>query len=733
MPRRHAFIVLAAAALLAAATAGAARLPPGPPTAPLSGAALPPAKPVDVTVELDRTLATFAPGMAIGGALDGHAEGETAQIYTPHNLRSMGAAGLGAVTYRLRTELGDEAWHFDPAGSFSAGTQGYWRPSSRPTRGLRASFGYALPRRGDTHDQADDHGYSRLDDGSLRTFWKSDPYLDPHFTGDAHPQWVLLDLARPRPVDALRLAWAAPYARSFRVQWYTGPSAIILNRHPPGRWRDFPRGRFPSRGGTQTVRLSDRPLAVRYVRVLMQDSSHTAAPGSRDVRDRLGFALRELWLGTARPGGRLVDLVRHAPQGGVQTAIYVSSTDPWHRASDRDPGYEQPSVQTVMRSGLTRGLPVLVPVPVLYGTPSAAVAELRMLRALHVPVRGVELGEEPDGQLASPEDYGALYLQFARAIHAAFPSLPLGGPGFQTSIPEWLYWPDAHGDRSWMRRFLQYLRAHHGLRLLRFFSFEWYPFDNVCDPAGPELPRASAELTAQLAQERADGLPAGLPVYITEYGFSAFAGQPEVDLPGALFDADTAATALEDGVRAAFLYGYEPDAPMLESGQCASWGNLVLLESDASHRAEHPLADFWAMQMVTRDWSDPAGGEHRIYATSSDARDGAGRRLVRVHALRRPDGRLSLLLLNLSPSQPYLARLSALAAGVSTPLAGPWREWQLSGADWAWAPAGARGRPALDAPPLQATLPGGPAQTVALPPYSLTVLDTDTAAAAASR
>ena len=60
--------------------------------------------------------------------------------------------------------------------------------------------------------------------------------------------------------------------------------------------------------------------------------------------------------------------------------------------------------RTVMRSGLTRGTPLLVPVPVLYGTPENAVAELRYLLRLGVPLRGVELGEEPDGQLVSPED-----------------------------------------------------------------------------------------------------------------------------------------------------------------------------------------------------------------------------------------------------------------------------------------------------------------------------------------
>lgn len=717
-----------AAALWAGGPAGARRLAPGPATGPLPAASRAPALPAQVTIMLDRPLSSFRPDRALGAGLDGHERGETAQTYTPANRHAMASVGLASITYRLRTELGVEAWHPTTAGTWSdpAHHQGYWTPSPQATGRPLATYGYRLPRRGDSIDQANDSGYSRLDDGDGRSFWKSDPYLDAHFTGEPdvpHPQWVLVDLGRPRPLDAVAIDWYAPYATRLKVQYFTGPSAVLLAGHPPGAWADFPRARFRGHGGHQLLRVADHPMAVRFVRVLMTRSSHTAASSAHDVRDRLGYAIRELRLGVlggaGRAGRHLHDLIRHARSGTAQTTIYTSSTDPWHRARDRDRSYEQPSFTTVLASGLTHRLPLLVPVPVLYGTPAGAVAELRYLRRLRVPIRGVELGEEPDGQLMQPEDYAALYLQFARAIHRALPRLPLGGPGFQTSIPDWLAWPDAHGDRSWVHRFLDYLRSHGALAQLSFFSFEWYPFDNTCDAPAPQLARAAQTLDSVLTLQREHGLPAGLPMYLTEYGYSAFAGQDEVDLPGALLDADVAARFMTEGGSAAYLYGLEPDSLMNEQPRCSTWGNLVLYQSDDNHRIRDPVAAYWAMQMLARDWVVPGDGLHQTLAAASSARDAAGRELVRAYPLRRPDGRLSLLLVNVDPAHAYRVTLAGSTGATTSAPPGPWIQEQLSRAQYGWHPARAAGHPGPDGPPARTQVTAG-AQIV-LPAYSLTV------------
>ena len=666
--------------------------------------------PLVVAVDPPRVVHAFRPDRAFGMALDGHERGDTRRIYTRANIRAMASAGLRSASYRLRTELGVEAWHWNSAGHWSDARhhRGYWTSSWRTRRPIRVSYGYRLPRRGDTVDQAEDDGYSRLDDGRARTFWKSDPYLDPHFAHVARPQWVLVDLRRPRRVDAVRVRWGTPYATRFQVERFDGPSAIALAGHPPGRWRWFARARFTSRGGVQTLRVADRPQPVRFVRVLLTRSSHTAPRGSRDVRDRLGYAIRELGVGTLR-GGRFHDLVRHAPSGARQTVTLASSTDPWHTARDRDPDYDQPGFSTVLASGLARGRGMLAPVSVLYGTPANAVAELRWLRAHRVALRGIELGEEPDGQLASPEDYGTLYAEFARALARADPRVALGGPSLQTAIPDWVAWPDAHGERSWTRRFVGELRRRGALRRLNFFSFEWYPFDDGCAAVGPQLARAPAMLAATLRRQRAEGVPARVPFEITELGYSAFAARAEVDLPGAVLDADAVGTLLAHGGDAAYVYGPEPDALIRELPHCDTWGNLTLWLSRSDRRIKHPTAALWAARLLSRTWTQPGDALHRLLAASVSPRAA-----VSAYAVRRPDRRLAVLLINRDPRHAYAA-----AVRVGGAAAGPLETATLSRADYAWHPGGPGGYPRPDAPPVRAAVAGG--TPVALPPLSVVV------------
>ena len=692
-----------------------------------------PALAATVTVELaGGPVNTMIPAQALGAGVDGHSHGDGDAIYRPATLRAMRSAGLRPLSYRLRTELGIEAWHWNPRGRWSDGrrAQGYWTSDNRLGAPILASFGYHLPRRGNTIDQAENSGYSRLADGDLDTFWKSNPYLDRRYTGEdnsRHPQWLIANLGERTPVNAIRIAWGVPYAVRYTVQYWDGEDPRDPDEYPDGRWETFSEGVVTQgSGGDVTLRLAEESVSVRFLRVLMEEASGTAPPGATDPRDALGYAVREVYIGTLDSTGRPWDAVRHAVTRDDQTRFFVSSTDPWHRASDLDQQVEQPGVDRVFASGLTRGLPMLIPVGVLYDSPDNAAALLRYLRRRGYPVRGIEIGEEPDGQYAAPEDYGALYLQAADALHAVDPAVVLGGPSFQSLLDEpMMAWAQTTvaPDRPWLARLLAYLQGRGRAAALGFLSFEWYPFDDICAPPAPHLQQAPSHLNAALENLYDQGLPRDMPLLITEYGYSAFSTQAEVDLTGALFNADTVGTFLTLGGSTAYLYGYEP-SPLETEHKCDTWGNNTLFLSNDRRRILARTATYHGAELLTHQWVGNPNQPHRVYPVRVDIGAVDGALLLSAYAVQRPDGLWSLLLVNKDPERDWTLRIrfAGAANGGEEFLRGPADLYQFSSAQYLWWANGGKGRPLRSRPPVHTVLPGPDTVTVRLPAWSLSVI-----------
>ena len=167
-------------------------------------------------------------------------------------------------------------------------------------------------------------------------------------------------------------------------------------------------------------------------------------------------------------------MVKHTP-GQAQTATQVSSTDPWHTAADMIPTRIQTGFDLFFTSGYTNHLPAMIPVSMLYGNPEDGAAELAYIEKRGYAISYVEMGEEPDGQFMLPEEYAALYLQWATALHKVDAKLKLGGPVFTGANEDIQVWADARGNTSWMGRFVDYLKSHGRLADLTFVSFEHYP------------------------------------------------------------------------------------------------------------------------------------------------------------------------------------------------------------------------------------------------------------------
>jgi hypothetical protein len=658
-----------------------------------------------ITVDVSHPVNHFVPSETLGAGVDRIPAEAIDKDLLPESLQRTLSSGWQPVSFRQNTELAVEAWHWNPKGTWSNGSdgsdhagKGYFVGSALPTESLRYSYGYELPRRGFTrNDGTDNSGFSRLTDGDLNTFWKSNPYLTEHFTGESdalHPQWVVLDMAQTQPLDSIRIAWGVPYATHYLVQYWTGDDPI---RSPTrGVWQTFQQGAVTAgKGRTETIRLVAAPISVsvRFVRIWMTESSNTCdADGSADPhsdpRNCVGYSIRELYLGTTTNDGAFHDSLRHTADQ-EQTTTYCSSVDPWHRASDLGSTRQaQVGFDLFFTSGVTRGLPAMIPVALLYDNPENAVAEIAYIESRHYPISYVEMGEEADGQYMLPEDYAALYIQWATALHRLDPALKLGGPSFQGVNKDIEVWPDASGRVSWTERFLDYLEQHGRLKDLAFFSFEHYPYDPCRIPWSSLYDEP--ELIHHIIQVwREDGVPADMPMFVTEGNLSSAASETYQDIFSGVWLADYIGSLLDAGGKAVYYFHYLP-LPM-EPGCNSSPGTFGMFTVDASYKIQQPLAQFFVAQLINLEWAQPGAGDHQVYSAKSDIDDGAGRELVTAYALKRPDGKWSVMIVNRDQENAHRVHIefrgeSARKPDSSAAFAGPVEIATFGSAQYKWNP-----------------------------------------------
>src|SRR5580658_6559752 len=656
-----------------------------------------------VTIDVSHSVNHFVPRETLGAGVDRIPALAIDKDLLPGSLQMTLSSGWQPVSFRQNTELAVEAWHWNPEGKWSDGSdssnpdgKGYFTGADIPTENLRYSYGYGLPRRGFTrNDGTDNSGFSRLTDGDLSTFWKSNPYLTERFTGESdalHPQWIVLDMAQSQPVDSIRIAWGEPYATRYVVQYWTGDDPIRLPTR--GVWQTFPQGSVSAgRGQAETVRLVTTPIAVRFVRVWMTASSNTCdGDGTSDIRNCVGYAIRELYLGTTTGttdnGGEFHDSLRHTPDQ-EQTTTYCSSVDPWHQASDLGSTKQaQVGFDLFFTSGVTRGLPAMVPVAMLYDTPDNAAAEIAYLKARGYPISFVEMGEEADGQYMLPEDYAALYLQWATAIHHVDPALKLGGPSFQGVNKDIEVWPDANGKVSWTERFLDYLKQHGRMKDLAFFSFEHYPYDPCRIPWSslydePELMRHIIQVWHE------DGVPATLPMFVTEGNLSSGASETYQDIFAGIWLADYIGSFLNSGGNAVYFFHYLP--LQMEPGCNSSPGTFGMFTIDANYQIQQPLAQFFVAQLINLEWAQPGGGDHQVFAAKSESGDGAGHDLVTAYAVKRPDGKWAVMAVNRDQQNAHRVRIAFAGPGdKESNFAGPVEVSTFGSAQYQWHPAQTR-------------------------------------------
>jgi len=700
------------------------------------------AAPVVARVRAGQVVNSFDPDMALATSMDIQSRESINKIYTPETVKVCLSAGWGPISYRLHTPETVDYWHWNPNGRWTDETnqRGYFIGSSELGEPIHDSFGYSLPHRGCTHNGGTNRGYSRLTDGDPNTFWKSNPYLTKAFTHEddsLHPQWIIVDLDEYYDVNAIRIDWCEPSAREYEVQYWVGADPmnweepamdstrqggeyLPIENQAMGNWVRFPDGVVrDGKGGRATLKLSDKLITTRWVRVVMTQSSNQPGPhGTDDVRHRVGYAIYQVYVGRLENDGKFADFVKHAADGRQQTATYCSSTDPWHTVQDLSPRGDQTGWDIFYTSGITNNLPALITVPLIYSIPEDAAAMIAYLKKRGYPISWVEMDEEADGQYYMPEDYGALYIQFADAMHKVDPTLKLGGPVYQGINQDVSVWPDAHGDKSWFRRFYNYLKAHNHEKDLTFASFEIYPY-NACTMKWDDLYR-NREITRKTLQGfRDDGLPASIPLMNTESNLCGSLSVYMSDIFSALWLADNVGAFFEEG---GALYIHSPVEPSRIGHGCqgwAIWGNALW---DSEGNIIGYTAFYHAGRMINQEWVTHRSGMHHLYSVDLGLEDGAGNALVTSYAVRRPDGQWALLLINKDRDNAHPVRVEFGSGGGSGHFSGTIRMVTFGSEQYVWHGEDANAHADPNLPPVVSSVEASAQTVFTLPKCSVTVL-----------
>lgn len=662
------------------------------------------------TVQVDITpghaINSFDPDSALGSSIDALSRTGIDKVYTPHIVQEALSAGWGPITYRNNTELRMAAWHWTENGTWSdaAHKSGYFTGSSELKDPLRYILSYALPHRGFSASG------DRPVQGPNLSHWKSHPYLTSKFTGESdaqHPQWVVMDLRATKPVSAVQIGWANPYAKVYQVDYWVGRDP--LSRAPNGEWRTFPSGIVKDgKGDTATLKLAPEPVSTRYVRVWMTESSNTCdLHGPEDIRNCVGYGIQDFEAGSVDANGAFA-----AVDG--QAGFTTSSIDPWHSVTDVNAtGSGQHSgFDVFFTSGLTNNLPAMIPVTMLYGTPEDAAAQIAYIKKRGYPIGWIEMGEEPDGKHILPEDYAALYVQWAKAIHKVDPTLKLGGPVFEGINEDIKVWPDAQGRTSWIGRFIAYLESRGRTADLAFVSLEHYPFE-PCNITWQSLYREPQMMKHILEELRENGVPKEIPIIVTESHISWRLTGPMSTIFAALWLADNIGSFFEGGGAA---FHHSPIQPQPVQDTCqgpATWSNFV---ADRDYNITGYTSPYWGARMINIEWVQHRSGAHRMFPSSTGIED------VTSYAVHRPDGNWSLMLVNRSETDPHTVRVVFSDSKAKRSFAGPVTMVTFGSEQYVWKAAGAKSYADPDGPPAATVIQGSPQATFTLPKASVTVL-----------
>jgi Cellulose binding domain len=242
----------------------------------------------------------------------------------------------------------------------------------------------------------------------------------------------------------------------------------------------------------------------------------------------------------------------------------------------------------------------------------------------------------------SPHGYATNFLQYASAMKAVDPTIKIGvvltTPG---------YWPDGivgSGDSAdWNDTVMSVVKNAADFGIFHYYPGGTSEADQLTKP--PTLAATVSQFKADMARYATNN-PG---VFVTETNSGTTPSDTQMQ---ALWAADTYLTAAENGVTNVDWWDVRngPGATSTDVTGATDYGDGGIISSGSGGEppAGTPFATYYGIQMVSRV---AGAGDTMVRATSSDAK-------LTVHAAKRANGNLDVLLLNKDPNTTYQVNLS---------------------------------------------------------------------------
>jgi alpha-L-arabinofuranosidase len=476
---------------------------------------------------------------------------------------------------------------------------------------------------------------SRALDGKDDTVWQSNPETD---FPDA--QWLYVDLAEKTAVDQVQIVWgdvadhAYPYAKVFSVQCWDpkeGRQWMVYGADKDA-WIDV-KADVKGKGGRQEVKFAS--TQTQHVRLLLKGSS-AGKGGTYTVAEFQVLA-----------NGKPVSLASWSP-------IMASSTSNISAGMDsRDiVGFDK---FMDFLGSFTPKAQALVIVNFGSGTPQEAAAWVHYANKVkHYGIQYWEIGNEVGGnwECGGPvnnADYARRYILFYEAMKAEDPTIRIM-PNVGATDASQLY-----DGVACLKTFVDRLAKDKKEKYLDLFSIHQYPNWDQTVPALLESPKTDMASLAVTIKNQLSDYPAlaDVPVWISEFNTSDHVKPHDISVH--IDNGLWLATYLGEFIR---NFGPRAFATMWDVTNGGSAINKVdggdhgYLQAEGGPYQYQERADYWSMTQLTNHWAIPGDDrDHQLVEATCDASS------LAVYADARPDGKLSLLVVNKSPENEVKATL----------------------------------------------------------------------------